>query len=321
MTTIELRDRLLSFKVFKENEFFNKYLNLITSARGTGTLCQRHHIVPLHVYSILGLDPDNSESNLVTLKYTDHILAHYYLCNFSIDVRVRRANFASLYLIAHNPHVPNNESDLLATLPEYERLYNDYINIQHQLRKGTMTGELNPFYGRSHTDATKQKIRDSLSNMSDERKEYIKQRTREANCGRIKTEAEKQKRIDTMIAHGGCGWWITEEYCKKLSESLKGKNVHSKGRIWVNNGSECKMLEPKNLDMYLNSGWKLGRLPISEATRQAYKQRKKSKPNTGYVWVTNGVDSHTIRPEELDTYIAQGYYRGRTLTRSMQGKK
>lgn len=189
-----------------------------------------------------------------------------------------------------------------------------------------MIGANNPYYGRHHSEEVRKKMREHHANLSGKNNpnfgkhlsEEAKQRLSKANTGRIKTEAEKQKRLDTIEQHGGYGFWITDEYCKKLSESLRGKNIHSKGRIWVNNGSECKMVEPKDLDIYLNSGWKLGRLPISEATRQAYKQRKKPKPNTGYVWITNDVESHTIRPEELDTYIAQGYHRGRTLVKEIK---
>lgn len=158
-----------------------------------------------------------------------------------------------------------------------------------------LSGKNNPNYGKHLTEEAKTKIGN-------------------ANRGRIKTDSEKQKRLDTIKQHGGYGFWITDEYCAKLSKSLKGKNTHTKGRKHINNGIEAKMVTLDELDAYLSNGWVLGRIPFSEETRKKFSEVKKGKAySLGKIWVTNGTVNHSIFPEEFDKYCDLGYYRGRTL--------
>lgn len=327
MNNCEIRQILLSFKVFEENEFFDKYINLIISNNDTKYekhKTQNHHIVPLHVYKYLSIAADNSKSNLVTLHYTDHILAHFYLFHCSKDKIVKRANYVSLQYIIHNPDVPKSEHELLIKLPEYQKMYNEYCTLNSELQKGVRAGERNPFFGKKHSEATRKKMREHHANFSKENSpRYGKHLSDEAkrcisahNTGRVKTEEEKQKRIDTINAHGGYSWWITDEYRKKLSESLKGKNTHSKGRIFINDGINNKLVTSDSIGEYLNSGWVRGRI-ITDDARQKYKKNR--PPSTaGHIWVTDGVTNKSINPEELSTYMQQNYYRGRTLVKPIK---
>lgn len=325
MESIELRNILLSFNVFLENEFFEKYINLIIDNQHTNSekfKTQNHHIIPLHVYKYLNLPENNSKSNIVVLHYKDHILAHFYLFNCTSNKQIKRANYAALQYIVHNHQVPKNESELLLKLPEYQKMYDEYCILNSELQKGVQVREKNGFYGKHHTEETRKKMREHSPHLSGENNsmygkhlsEAAKQKISKANSGRVKTVEEKQKRIDTMNAHGGYSWWITDEYCAKLSKSLKGKNIHTKGRIHINNGIQAKMVTSFELDTYLSDGWKLGRLPFSDEVRQKYRDIRKGKPFTqGLIWVTDGEVTKLIHPNELDSYIKLGYYRGRTL--------
>ena len=61
-----------------------------------------------------------------------------------------------------------------------------------------------------------------------------------------------------------------DEWRKNLSNSLKGKkksDAHAEkcrkvavGRIWINNGSESKMIYPEDLETYIKEGYKKGRV-------------------------------------------------------------
>lgn len=325
MESIELRNILLSFNIFLENEFFEKYINLIINNQHTRCekfKTQNHHIIPLHVYKYLNLPENNTKSNIVVLYYKDHILAHFYLFNCVSDKQIKRANYAALQYIVHNPQVPKSESELLARLPEYQKMYDEYCILNSELQKGVQVGEKNGFYGKHHDEATRKKMREHSPHLSGENNPNYgkhlsyeaKQKLSEASRGRVKTEAEKQKRLATIEQHGGYGFWITDEYRKKLSESLKGKNTHSKGRIHINNGVEAKLVVPEELDIYLSKGWKQGRLPVSDEVRQKYRDIRKGKPFTsGRMWVTNGISTKLIFPNELSKYTDLGYHRGRTL--------
>ena len=79
----EIKDKLLQTQLFIDNEFLDKYLNLIIlnlSTKRELYKTQRHHIIPRKVFKIKGINVDNSRKNLVNLLYKDHILVHYYLC-------------------------------------------------------------------------------------------------------------------------------------------------------------------------------------------------------------------------------------------------
>ena len=49
------------------------------------------------------------------------------------------------------------------------------------------------------------------------------------------------------------------EFRKKLSESAKGKNVWSKGRIGMHKGAEFKFIKLEDLEKYLSDGWAKGK--------------------------------------------------------------
>lgn len=52
-----------------------------------------------------------------------------------------------------------------------------------------------------------------------------------------------------------------QEFRKKISNGLKGKNVWSKGRKFIHNDEGVmKNVRPDELDWYLNNGWKMGRI-------------------------------------------------------------
>lgn len=327
MDATKLRELLLSFGIFEDNSFLNKYIDLIVSnqhRKPEKFKTQNHHIVPLHVYKYLGIAEDDSPSNLVTLLYTDHVKAHFYLYNCASAINIKRANFASLKFIVHNQHVPESEADLLLAIPGYQQMYDEYCVLNSELQKGVQAGEKNGFYGKKHTEATRKKMSEHHARLSGPNhpcygkhiSEEAKAKISKRNTGRIKTPEEKQRRVDTMNSHGGFGWWITDEYRAKLSMSLKGRNTHSKGRKHINNGVQSKMVTTDELENYLNQGWSLGRLPTSDATKQKLANIRKGIPfTTGYIWVTDGKTSHFIKPEELPKYMDLGYHRGRLSTK------
>jgi len=111
-------------------------------------------------------------------------------------------------------------------------------------------GELNPMFGKHHTEETRSKMKGRTSSqitrnkISAVRKEYYK--THDAwNKGKKQEkttgELNPAKRPDVRI---------------KISNALKG-NTATKGRVWMNNGIERKMIKPEQVNEYLLMGWKL----------------------------------------------------------------
>lgn len=79
----EIKEKLLRLGLFIDNEWLDKYCELIENNKNTKRekyKTQSHHIIPKCYYTMNKLKIDNSKENLVNLLYKDHILAHCYLC-------------------------------------------------------------------------------------------------------------------------------------------------------------------------------------------------------------------------------------------------
>ena len=83
MTQQEIKVKLLNTNYFIDNEYLDKYCELIELNKDTKKerpKTQSHHIVPVSYFKLSKLPIDNSKENRVNLLYKDHILVHYYLC-------------------------------------------------------------------------------------------------------------------------------------------------------------------------------------------------------------------------------------------------
>lgn len=93
----------------------------------------------------------------------------------------------------------------------------------------------------------------------------------------------------------------------KISKTLKGRKVDEKTKERLRT---------------MNIGRKM-----SEHTRQCLIERNQKmkdhyrKLNKGRICITNGTIDKAIRPEELEKYESQGFYRGRTKTRWHKDQK
>lgn len=77
-----LKQKLLSTGYFEDNEWLDKYCQLIIDNLETKKekyKTEAHHILQVAYFKILTEKVDNSKENLVNLFYKDHILAHQYL--------------------------------------------------------------------------------------------------------------------------------------------------------------------------------------------------------------------------------------------------
>ena len=87
-----LKEKLLKTNYFIENDFLNKYCQLMFENIITNRIkykTERHHFVPLSYYSILHKEKNRKLLNMyskedknliINLSHFNHLLAHYYLC-------------------------------------------------------------------------------------------------------------------------------------------------------------------------------------------------------------------------------------------------
>lgn len=130
---MSLKEKLLSLNIVVDNEYLDKYVELIENNRETKRekfKTQKHHIIPKYYYRLNKIDVDNSKNNLVNLLYKDHILAHYYLCLCSPDNNLVYQNFLSMrYVLGYTWC---NENDILKSLDKYQELYELSRKIQSE---------------------------------------------------------------------------------------------------------------------------------------------------------------------------------------------
>ena len=88
MTREELKLKLLNLNIVEDNEYLDKYCDLIIDNLDTPTqkgLTNIHHIIPAYYFRFKKLNIDSTKENLVNLIFTDHVRAHYYLENCSLQ--------------------------------------------------------------------------------------------------------------------------------------------------------------------------------------------------------------------------------------------
>jgi len=93
------------------------------------------------------------------------------------------------------------------------------------------------------------------------------------------------------------GWIVGR--CKK-------KNKNYFGSVRINNGTKEKSIKRDVLNNYLDSGWKLGRLPFSDE----YKINM-SKTISNRKRMTKGDKEISIKVDEVDKYLNDGWKLGR----------
>lgn len=110
------------------------------------------------------------------------------------------------------------------------------------------------------------------------------------------------------------GRTVSEEGRKNMSLAhLNSKQKTQKGYKTINNGSEEKHVPQENLDKYLDNGWILGRLPITEEHRKNLSKSNKGQISwcKGFKYITNGEEEKRVNVNDVSKYIDLGWWLGR----------
>lgn len=140
---MQLKERLLNTGDFVDNEYLDKYIQLVIANQNTKAVsCKTnsHHIVPSYYYRQHNLPVDNSLENRVNLVYRDHMLAHLYLSGCT-QGRSRYWNLYSIFMMSGQRYLSDDEFVFLKNLDDYQKLYEEATAAAPNHRKGTQISE------------------------------------------------------------------------------------------------------------------------------------------------------------------------------------
>ena len=127
---LNLKKVLVSLDGFVDNQYLDKYVQLVERNARTPMrrgLTNRHHIIPKVWFTLNGKEVDNNPSNLVTLNYREHNLAHYYLC-LCTKGKLLYANELALECLKSRKKLGEQNRQLIEGLPLYNIIYKDYMS-------------------------------------------------------------------------------------------------------------------------------------------------------------------------------------------------
>lgn len=319
---MNLKQTLLSTELFIDNEYLDKYVELISQNSETPQTkfrTQSHHIIPRFVYLHKNEPIDESSSNKVNLLFKDHITAHYLLSNCGANFHICNKNYLAIKCLIDTTPVEFQEELDDHTLNELQHLYE---NIKR-------TGPL--------SESTKKKISSSIvgriSITKDGKYKYIypEELSTYESAGWVRGHSglDKNARLALSEAQKGRirlhkGDKIVavrkDEVDKYISEGyVKGEPPRErgslKGRVAIHREGKVMYVSPDNLAAYLEQGWQKGTLKGRTGPKKGIKfseehKRKIGENSKGRIHIHNHTIHKMCKPEEVEYYLSLGFTLG-----------
>lgn len=231
-----------------------------------GVYYENHHIIPKCIGG------KNTSANKVPLTAREHFLCHWLLTKIYDDSKL---------VFAWNSFCMNTYNGDRPTSHLYEHARLKYVELMKERIKAGKFVPHSPKGSIWMTDGQKC-IR------VNEKDESIY----------IDSNWKRGRVIESRKPH-------SKESKKKMSEAKAGKKVfrsekfNVKNRVWINNGTKCKMVLQNNLNDYLNSNWVLGRIINKRKVSTSEKLDYRKKIGQEYLVVFPDGDTKKINNIKL----------------------
>ncbi len=292
MTETELKNKLLETGIFIDNEWLDKYVELVVSNQGTSYTrfkTQNHHIIPVCYYRNRSIEVDNSINNLVTLLLKDHLLAHCYLV-LSSDNKQFKANM--FYAICFISGLEVDDTKVI------ELVDSDLSVYQEAYEQGRISAYSN-------------------NPMFDE--------VKKAHHDRVMRSTEVSSQISqTMKNKIASGDLFDEEHCRNLSKSAKL-------RCYAYKDVSVKRILKSDAEKYFNDGWRVpyydNTYAISKSTIapniiEQKTERKSSRDRSERVcWIHNESTCKIVPLSKLEEFISLGWIKGSGVHQDSESRK
>lgn len=270
-----LKQKLLSLNVFVDNEYLDFYCDLIDKNRLTKKAkkeTQSHHIVPKCYFTVNHLEIDNSKDNLVNLKYTDHILAHYYLCLCCIDNKNIKYRIENAFLCLTNKKTKIQDFNPETDLEHFNTIYESWRIANSQSR----LGKKHWYYGKHLTEEHRENIRKGLIDVP--RTKEWSQKISESKKGHFVSDETKQKISKTK----------KEQHIITSTSFKKGSIPWNKGKKGLQKAANAKIVLQYDLDsnfiQEFESTVQASKVLSLNSSSIARCCRNERKAYNGYIW-------------------------------------
>ena len=265
MQKIDIKKKILATNYFIDNEFLDKYIELILNnklAKRIKYRVSKHHIIPVSYYNLCKLPTNNDISNCVLLYNEDHVLAHYYLTKCTKgQLNIRLLIAFNMMIGEHNKYkVPNDKfklmPDLINTLnkarKEFGKIMTNTSRSYESIQKSKETLMTN--YGVKSVSQLPgvgdkiSKTKKGKSTITDYQRNILRESAIKQWTGTHKSEETKQKISNSLKGH------THSDYTKlKISNACKGHKPPNAGKIAVNSDKTkyISILEFKNYNSFL----------------------------------------------------------------------
>lgn len=247
----ELKFKLLFLKDFIDNEYLDKYCELIISNLETEKeqyKTEKHHIVPQCYYRLNKLKINNFKENIVYLGYIDHIWAHYYLALCTEKDLKYRLSIAFSHLTGNKKFLEKENFNPEIDLPKYKEIKEEHskgmseywknVSEEDKLKFKEKRRETYKKLGEDYQKEIALKRSESFKNMSEEdRKERGEKLSKSQKLFYEKlTEEEKEERREYQANVVNKFWesLSEEEYlnrCKKLAERYEKLPIEEQEKV------------------------------------------------------------------------------------------
>lgn len=233
MTIQELKTKILKTNCFEDNEYLNKYCELVINNldnKKEKYKTATHHIIPRCYFKLNSLPIDNNKENLVVLNHANHLVAHFYLYKSAKEKLIKKGMAGALILMCNTDLQSINWEFINDFKDEYSHIVEFYYI------------ECNSQNGKVRTLATRQLM--SQSALKSENKRRLGCKDSKETCDK------KSKAMQGKQCHLGY---------KDSEETKERKSKAFKNTFYVTNGVEDHRIKIEQENYYLSKGFKRGR--------------------------------------------------------------
>lgn len=307
-----IRERVLCSGVAVDNEYLCMYVELIKDNVHTKKekfVTQKHHIIPKYYFKKKSTAVDDSSNNVVNLVYSDHILAHYYLCKCSSEAFLYNALSSLFYMLrisnSDRKGVSLNDEFIHSRINDIDSMYRDMRTLQSEVSRSRVTQQ----QVDRLLESNKRKIG---MKYSEEWRKHI-------------SEGLRGKKRPNARRH------LSEETKRRLSIIRQEIGNSHNGKIFINNGEVCKCVFPQDFESGKYPGYSVGRITSDDARmrmsmstrgkhKRGYKKSdehkiKLSKINCGKIYIMKGRESKWFPSgTDVSDYLNNGWEYGRVMS-------